>query len=667
MLESECVWHNPDEGFAIVFERPTVGLAVWIYVKGAEQLNLHSPSSNLKPGLMVYVQSVAPGSADLRGARQLANESPPGRNARFGRADEIRSRNNPLWRDDNHFLSYYTGYLNPRQAGATWISTVSQDGSRVLVDGKTVATWPAGKPREQGQRGEVGGTVTLSDDIHHLEYLHYQSTGALEMLLAWRLPGQSPGRLPAELRKANYIHSGQARLVGAESRDGTPLPLISAEHLNHLWLFEQPIFLIRCSARMARNNPEDSVYAWRIGNSPEIRDDELLWLLQGKREVAIRLSVTSEKGQASAQIPFYLRQHTSSASIDNPNHRQAYRRAFLNMCRALPTGESPARQWTGDMWQTLLEVLEPYQGSQLLIELFDRSYEDIREMPPETRHRLQDYFFEIIRYTDKQAAPEWLQKFQTDAEDRNRRLHWQLTHIDFLLYDMGATNDARRIIRQLQRASGNPEISIRADIRDGDIERLAGNFEQANRIYSRAQDRYAALRRSQQTRQSLEASSGSTLRGADATPEARERRRSATLRQAQRARVEDWRVMAVRGSMHAETIRELIRTEYLFEARDAIAQWEIEFPRHKIAEDLLIVEAEYYMTIGNYPRAVMLLANYREGVGMTNFLPMAMQMELESLLQMEQDDAIRELIKEIQRRLPNHPVSETAARVLETL
>ncbi len=125
--------------------------------------------------------------------------------------------------------------------------------------------------------------------------------------------------------------------------------------------------------------------------------------------------------------------------------------------------------------------------------------------------------------------------------------------------------------------------------------------------------------------------------------------------------------MAVRGSMHAETIRELIRTGYLFEARDAIAQWEIEFPLHKIAEDLLIAEAEYYMTIGNYRRAVMLLANYRDGVGMTNFLPMAMQMELECLLQMEQDDEIRELIKEIQRRLPNHPIAETAAKVLETL
>lgn len=665
-LKSETVWHNPDEGFAVVFERPGVGLAAWIYVRGADRAPEREPSSSFKPSLMVYVQTVPPGNADLRAAQRLADNAPPGRHARFGLVHEIRSRNNPLWREDRHFVSYYSGYLKSPRPGATWIATVSQDGSRVRIDGRTVATWPAGKPREDGQRGQVGGTVDLGDDIHHVEYLHHQSTGSLEMLLAWRLPGQSSRQLPDEMRRGSYVHSGRARLAGAQSREGTPLPLISAERLNHLWLFERPVFLIRCSTRMARGNPEDSVYTWRIGNSPEIRDNDFLWLLEGTDEVEIRLSASSEKGRASATLPFYLREHTQSASLDNPDHREAYRRAFLNMCRAMPPGESPARAWSGDMWQTLLEVLEPYRGSQLLIELFDRAYDDIVNMPAEARHRLQDYFFEIIRYTDKPAAPDWLRKFQMDAEDRDRRLHWQLTHLDFLLYDMGATNEARQIVRQLQRASGDPEVSIRADIREGDIERLAGNFEQATRIYSRAQDRYAALRRSRQTRQTLDAS-GTTLRGADAIREARERRRSATLRQAHRARVEDWRIMAVRASMHAETIRELIRTGHLFKARDAIAQWEVEFPLHKIAEDLLIIEAEYFMTIGNYPRAVLLLSNYRDAVGMTNFLPMAMQMELECLLQMEKDQEIRELIKEIQRRLPNHPVADTAARVLETL
>ncbi len=668
ILKSACLWHNPDEGLAIVFARPDVGFGVQVYLQSAERLVYHTPESRLKPSLMAYVQPVAPGKADLSAARQLAGQSPPGRNARFGMVEAIRTRNNPLWREDRNFLTYYAGWLRPREAGPTWIATVSQDGSQFLVDGKTIAVWPAGAPRAAGERGQIGGTVALTDDVHFIEYIHFQRTGGLEALLAWRGPGQSPDTLPSGIYRDDYLQSGRGEILGVESRTGAPVPLISAAHLSHLWLYEEPVFLARFSGAFARENPEDTRYTWRIGESAEITGSEFLWLVEGKEERMLHLSVASAKGRASATRPFYLRHNTTSVSLDDPHDCETYRAAFLGMFQALPAGKSPSASWSENMWRTLLEVLEPYKGEELLQELFARAHADIRRLPPDIRQRLEDRFFAIMRYSDPETAGAWLEKFYHDENDRGRRRQWQMVKADYLLYDMGETNQARRIVRELGQIPGDPVVSLRAMIREGDIERLSGNYETARRIYSRAQDRFTELQRSDRTRAFFDASAA-VRRSAAEQQAVREALRADPLAFARTApaQADDWRARAVRESAHEETVNKLIENGYFFEARDAMAEWELEFPLHKFSGSLVIAEAKYHMHIGNYRRTRLLLENYREGVRISNFLPQAMRLELECLRRMNDINALRKLAQEVERRLPNHPVARETREMLNAL
>jgi TolA-binding protein len=112
------------------------------------------------------------------------------------------------------------------------------------------------------------------------------------------------------------------------------------------------------------------------------------------------------------------------------------------------------------------------------------------------------------------------------------------------------------------------------------------------------------------------------------------------------------------------TVRHLIAGGFLFEARDALGRWELEYPLCKVSGDYPLAEAEYHMAAQHYRRALAGLRIYRAGVEISSSLPEAMQLELECLSRLKEKDEAQKLAREILRQFPNHPVANKAREVL---
>ncbi len=676
-LASECVWFNPGEGLGLVFEPPSDGRAV-IYAIPA--LQPARQPGRFKPGLLLYTRA---GPASLESAVQMGHDSPPGRETMAGLVPAIGHMENPFGGDES-YISYYTGWIRSAAPGKTYLCTISDDGSILRIDGREVASWPGTHAsRAAGNKGQYGGSVDLSGGWHRIEYFHFRSDGQPEMSACWRLPTAKPGDLPVHIPASGFLHSGRAEIVALASRTGAPVAAMVARCSSYLWLGERALNLYRFELACGASQPTNAACAWRMPEGITVRERAFDWVIEGSDRKTVSLAVSNRSGASSSTRGIELATTPKKASINSGYDRLQYRNALLTRCRAVPDGQRPCAGWSPDLWLLAMSVLEPYKGRALLEELFTRSREDVLARPPEERRQLENLFFEVSRYTDKDATAKWLDRLEQDEKSESGRFYWQLARIDFTLYDRSDSNTARRLILGLQARMRDPEPMARLLIRLGDIERLSGNYAEATRLYSKAQDMPVAIVPGASAAASGISSvmvqrarfSDAWLKGVKVGGGSRS---SAARRDAERdakvpstaapARVDPpsalWKVEAVRGSAYYETVHELIRDGFLFEARDAMASWELELPTAKLAGDFPIAESEYFIAIRDYRRALRVLQAYRRGVDMSPFLPAAMALEFDCLVNLSRVEELRELAKLIVKRMPGHPVAQKAQDLL---
>jgi hypothetical protein len=257
-----------------------------------------------------------------------------------------------------------------------------------------------------------------------------------------------------------------------------------------------------------------------------------------------------------------------------------------------------------------------------------------------------------VRYTDPQAADGWLTRLEQEERDPERRMRWKFARVDYCLYDRDDAAAARRLVGQLRSQAARPEDAIRATVREGDIERLAGRYDAARALYASAQERYLETTRDAQRRAAQtnvlagtrRDAAGSAPSGAAGLP----------------AVAEAWKQEAVREASFYATVKNQLAQGFLGEAWTTLQQWELELPLSKLGGDYPLAEAEYFMAVGVYGRALRLLTVYRGGVDITSHLPRAMELELECLRSLNREAEARELARDIVRRFPSHPIAEKA-------
>jgi TolA-binding protein len=345
--------------------------------------------------------------------------------------------------------------------------------------------------------------------------------------------------------------------------------------------------------------------------------------------------------------------------VDNAAEREAYRAALLEMCKAVPPEQDPCAGWSADLWAVLINVSEPFRGVLLLRQVFERAPGEIRSLRTADRQYLEEILAGGLRILEPAAVPRWLDRFEQDESEATARFRWKLERFDYTLYDLNDAASARPQAAELASAAKTPEEKALAQIRAGDVERAAGNLPAAKAAYSAAQDWYRDRIRA--------ISSG---QGAIPPPSRSTRRERPRRRQTEPSPApsptppQNWKTFALHEASFLVTVRHLIAGGFLFEARDALGRWELEYPLCKVSGDYPLAEAEYHMAAQHYRRALAGLRIYRAGVEISSSLPEAMQLELECLSRLKEKDEAQKLAREILRQFPNHPVANKAREVL---
>ena len=603
-LRSGSVWHNLREGYGVIFEPPAKGKRAFVYLRPGQR---RAVPGDFCPSLLLQTQ---PGKASLDEARLLAKEN---RGGRIGLVDRIGDVFNPFGPDDN-YTSYYSGYLKITKSGRYYLATVSDEGSEVHINGKTVASWPGIHTRQAGAKGQYGDNVALTDGRHRIEYFHFEVTGAQETHLLWRQPDDKPDALPTTVPASAFIRSGSARVVDVVNRAGTPLAWFTFAAESYLWLGAQPVNLYRFRAR------QEGV--WDFGGGQQVKGKEAVWLIEGNepRDVAFRLA------SSSYSRPVYFDRPPQGASINNNGQRREYRSVLLGMCRAVVPPRRPCADWSTNLWATLLGVVEPHEGQDVLDEVFERSRQDVIALKKEDRRWLEDVYFDLLRESDVNRAFQWQERFLREETDNARRFDWQLARVDVLLYEVNDLAKARAAAAGLINVApaAGPEAVARLLVRQGDIERLAGEKEAARKLYATAQERYQKSR-------------------------------------------PDWRAEAVRQASLYEMVRSLIEQYALPDARELMRKWELELPLSKLDGDYVLAEAAYWRAVGQCAKAVRSLRAYREQVDLTTFLPQAMEQEADCLVTLKKYDELAALVADMQKRFPTLDLTKKTAQLLEDL
>lgn len=623
-LVSETVWANPREGFACAFEAPK-GDSVTIYIKpGSGQRKKDSP---LKPGLMLFTQL---GGASLEKGEQMAKQNPPGRDARMGLVGRIGQRENLMGNDDD-YSSCYVGWLKIPKDEEIFFCTVSDEGSSFAIDGKTVASWPGLHKRNAGAQGQFGDTVEMSAGFHKVEYFHFEKAGLeQEANFCWRSANDSESaKAPNTVPEKFFTHSATVTIKDARYRDGRTVPMFAWRAASYLWLSDKALCLYHLEIDRADDMPRNAQFSWRIGEY-ESFEKELNWIVTGDGEQTVELRCVQDNKTASSARSLYLPSTPRNASVNSANDRRDYRQALLARCLAAPKARSPCASWTGDMWLTLKDVVEPYAGNALLEQIFERGRADLGRRPPEERHTIEDIYIENMRYTAPSNVLSWIEKLEQTETDASRKSLWQKRRFQFHLYDLDEPAKARATVDKMRQTASTPDQIARMLICAGDLERMAGNFEQAQKHFVDAADKYRQVR----------AKSSAPSAGAPAAGEA------------------DWRIGAVRVAAYARDVDNLIAQSDWLGARRELDKWEREFPLSKLNGEFCVCEARYYFKIRDYKRAERILFPYVKAVDTAPELPDALQMRFECLMQLDRKSEAAELAADIEKRFPGHSVVE---------
>jgi hypothetical protein len=669
-LHSECLWNNPQEGYAIVFPPPAAPGPLWIYVEGLPSLaNPWTADSALQPGLLLYTRV---GNASLAEARSLADQGPPGQGVRMGQVPMIANAQNTFG-PSNNFVSYYTGWLNFPEAGEYFIGTISQDGSTVLIDGQQAADWPGMHPAADGLRGTKGRNITLGKGPHRVEYFHFTAEGSPRAQLIWRLPSMAKTEVPTTPEPSEFIHSGSVRIVGAESRIGAPPAIFNRTAISYMNFANQFIDLYDLSVPFSHGY-EGATFEWTFSDGFRGQGAHLLWPVIRGAPLSVTLTVTSGRGASSSTRELYPDRLPPGAKVEDPAARGNYAQALLNRLEGAPAGggiespagASPAANWPPAFWEMLPQVVQGGEGKELLAFLFQRCSADLVNLKADDLKRLGDIYYDEFK-EDRSAAPGILNKLISAQGNPAAQFHWQLKGVDFELFEAGNIAAARQIAGALRVdpfRAGKTDAELKL-IALGDVERMAGNIDAATQYYTSAQALYQ-----QATRAPFAGFAGFADMDPTPAPDAQNAQKAQKAQNggivigAADSQDADWRRRAVLESSYYSEVKNLLDQNELGDARDKLDAWETEFPLSKLGGDDALAEAGYALKYDDYDRAQRILKAYRTRVDLSAQLAEVMQMEWDCDARLGRPADIKELAADIKKRFPDLPLAKTAEAAL---
>ncbi len=705
-LESALLWHNPESGMAMVFsDSGLLGETVFVYVVGAENYALWQPKSGIKPSAIL---ASAPGTANMADAQKLASLGRVGRNVRYW--NRIGGERAPFCIEGDHAgrkrpgAFYLLAHVVSDDPGKTWIAPFTQDGeSQVRLNGARIVP-----ERRIDKWGGTGQWVEIGDGLNRVEVFqtapgsddYSDKKGAL-MFLTWRTPHASMhelGGVRSEavpmtgtsrmetrvLRKDEIASSGSAVIESARSKTGAPVALIEVSSAHVFWIGDEiPIILYRFGA-VRTGNSDETRYEWGFADGARVSGDTVYWLLSGHRETRIQLSAATDSAKSQTVLYQYAFSHALT-SMNNPDHRKAYRTAMLQMLQAYSETPDVIAKWDAAYWNNLLRTLDFGSGYEMLLLLFDKYSSAVTaRLSSNQISTLQEMFIDAASAADPQAALKWLKKFRDESGDEDRKKHLLVREAEIQAYYLEDYAAAKRLLTPLAR--GTDSIGQLARIRFGDIAFMERDLNMATRSYANVQSLVRHDRKmSSDIYDGLDEGAAKApveLKAGPMTTTERLKADREKFMEAARRQKEKfmeaagslgsaasrpaalWKLSSLLDASASENVRQLITDKYWLEARQSLEVWERELPLSKIAGDYVLQESRLYYDTGNPRRAYAMLRAYCDQIDASSFLPEAAKLLVACMKELQfPEEEISSCAKKLGERLEFHPV----ARDLEAL
>ena len=688
-VRSFVLWQNAESGLGLVFEAPSGGGDVLIYVSPARRLDTWTPDSGLTPSAILCTH---PGRGSRADAAALAKLGAVPWNVHY--RNRAGARRAPLslpgeltgW--PGPCTLYMLAHVTTRDPGETWIAPINFNGdSEVRVDGKALSP-----SKKNNKAGGTGQDVNLSQGLHRIELLGWAGSSNTRnglMTLTWRTPKtpirQLGGKRPKDLRYPGtsmwesrplqgneIVRSGSAAVTSCSSRDGRPLARIQLTALENFWLGnEKPLFVYKVSA-LTGGHPRNTRYEWNFGQGATAIKPETYWLVPGGQSQRIQLTASVDGKSSTCTVPFFPFT-TRKTDINRPECRENFRRGALAVLEAFPSGTDPTQGWDASYWNNFFRTMEMNKGRSLLMHIFSVRWDKIKpKLSAERRQQLLDIFLDFLPRIDPDMAIKWTQRLESRSRDPQEAAMMQILRAEINLYYKGDPDAAREILNRILRKQGQDNVSEWARIRAGDIEFLAGNLDDAVKFYGGVQDRAkktggaagwvtSGAKPGRRLKSPGLARSKAELK-ARRRPAKKDKTRAPGKRSFAIGRdgaIADWKKNAVADAAAAETIRSLIDQGYLLEAKGALRDWERRFPLSKVSSDFILREAHFYMKLEDWARAGAILEAYCEQVDASSFMPPAVKALLECKIRLKHPkEDIDEFCKKMKRKLEFHPIGQ---------
>ena len=644
-LAHKVVWRNRSEGIALVFEPPKKGRKVFIYFRGLEEPT-SEPSRTFHPGVFLYTRY---GEGRLYDAKRLRSENVITGNTSMKMTSRFGHGQNPLGGND-HYISYYTGWINLPEPTTIYFAAVSQGDSELHVDGKEVAE---GESLKTGRKGQHGDTEKLDAGFHHIEFFHYASGENQMKQAVWK---RNPDRhydvedineqylLPKIISASQCVRSGKSQIVDAAFKDHRPVAMFSPDYKSYMWLGDQPLNLFSFKTQsFASDTDNNTQYFWEFNNDRRIKGRRILWVFEGRDKSEVTLTAKNKQGSSSITLPAKIKimskKYLNKVSGNNPHTRKLYREALLNRCLAVPAEKSPCKDWSNSFWNVLLEVVEPYDSGKLLKQIFLRSKEEMLDLPVRKRGLLENMLVEnLTTVFKKKRGPQIIRTLieEEKSDERQRELYVRL--VEYYIFVLGNLDKASEALNEYKNKADNLRERARGLIKQADIAAVKGNFDKAMRYYTTAQDNYHTYLKD--------------------NPE----KYRAIM--GQENNVKAWKKLTVKKGAYFAEINNLLKQNRFRLAGEKLREWEITFPTSKLDGNYILAEGKYYYAMAYYEKAWRLLRMYRQASGLQTNLPEVMKMELRCLYKLDKTKEKKELAKRILELFPKHELADRARTIL---
>jgi tetratricopeptide (TPR) repeat protein len=380
------------------------------------------------------------------------------------------------------YIGIYRGYVRCPAGGAYGFATLSDHSSFLLIDGELVTQWVGPHNIHQGQRGERGGTVELSQGTHEFLYVHFAFGAPGRAAAAWKPPGRDRFEI---MPHSAFPGLPEAEVYECEALERPSCADFTAEPESYCEAGEAKMTAFRCASKSSvAGDALIDRYLWEFGDGQTADGSAPQHVFLTPGLYTVTLTITSTAGERAA-CSKRVRVGPIYEDLDFPLKK-------LDRFWGLTKGYRLDRLPTPSLlaaWEFFRHLEREERALDAAVELDRRRSELTPVQLYDVAMALGQRYQAVERELDRAESYFRLALEAVPESQVRRRFDARFALCDHYFYYREDYEQARREYVKLRAEfpQGDPAKRRVALIRIGDTYRYEGDVEEALRIYRQAE------------------------------------------------------------------------------------------------------------------------------------------------------------------------------------